>query len=159
MTDKTGGPLLCPHCGKVVSKFRNPYPTVDIIIRLTNRPEPDNVVLIKRLNPPYGWALPGGFVDYGESVEQTAVREALEETNLHVTLTGLAGVYSAPGRDPRFHTITTVFSATANGEPKAGDDAGEARVFTRNTLPEDIAFDHRDVLNEYFKRLKKKAEK
>jgi len=154
MTDKTGEPLLCPHCGKVVSKFRNPYPTVDIIIRLTDRPEPDNVVLIKRLNPPYGWALPGGFVDYGESVEQTAVREAKEETGLDIKITSLMGVFSAPGRDPRFHTITTVFSAIADGEPKADDDAGEAGVFTKDTLPEDIAFDHRDVLNEYFGRLR-----
>jgi len=153
MTDKTGGPLQCPHCGKVVSKFRNPYPTVDIIIRLMSRPEPDNVVLIKRLNPPYGWALPGGFVDYGESVEQTAVREAKEETGLDIKITSLMGVFSAPGRDPRFHTITTVFSAIADGEPKAGDDAGEARIFIKETLPEDIAFDHRDVLNEYFGRL------
>jgi ADP-ribose pyrophosphatase YjhB (NUDIX family) len=154
MTDKTGGPIICPHCGKVVSKFRNPYPTVDIIIRLTDRPESDNVVLIKRLNPPSGWALPGGFVDYGESVEQTAEREAMEETGLDIRITSLVGVYSAPGRDPRFHTITTVFAATADGEPKAGDDAGEVRIFTAATLPDNIAFDHRDVLNEYFGRLR-----
>lgn len=153
MTENTGGPLLCPHCGKIVSEYRNPYPTVDIIIRLTDRPEPDNVLLIKRLNPPYGWALPGGFVEYNESVEQTAVREAKEETGLDIKLIGLVGVFSAPGRDPRFHTITTVFSAEAEGNPKAGDDAGEARIFTAATLPKDIAFDHRDVLSLYFKKL------
>lgn len=149
MTENSGGPLLCPHCGRIVSPYRNPYPTVDIIIRLTDRPEPDNILLIKRRNPPYGWALPGGFVDYGESVEQTAVREAKEETGLDIRLTGLVGVFSAPGRDPRFHTITTVFSAEADGEPCAGDDAGEVCIFTAGTLPDDIAFDHRDVINKY----------
>lgn len=158
MSDENSGPVLCPKCGAVVSKYRNPYPTVDIIIRLSGRPEPDNVILIKRLNPPHGWALPGGFVDYGESVEQTAVREAKEETDLDIEITKLIGVYSKPGRDPRFHTITTVFSATAAGEPKAGDDAGEIGIFTKNNLPEVIAFDHREVLNDYFRTLEGKSD-
>ncbi|MBN2135322.1 MAG: NUDIX hydrolase [Acidobacteria bacterium] len=144
------GPIICPRCGEVVLKYRNPYPTVDIIIRLEDQPEPDNLLLIERKNPPYGWALPGGFVDYGESVENTAIREAKEETGLEITLKGLLGVYSKPGRDPRFHTITTVFIATAKGKPEAGDDAVNVQIFTRDNLPKDIAFDHADIIHEYF---------
>ncbi len=127
--------------------YRYPLPTVDIIIEL----DCGGVVLIKRGNPPFGWAIPGGFVDEGESLEDAARREALEETHLTVRLICQMHTYSAPGRDPRFHTITTVFAATATGVPTAGDDAAEAAVFTEETLPEDMAFDHRAVMRDYFR--------
>ena len=127
-------------------EFRNPFPTVDIIIEVEG-----GIVLIERKNPPHGWAIPGGFVDYGETVEKAAVREAREETGLRVTLTGLLGVYSDPARDPRHHTISTVFTATATGRPSADDDATDEGVFTQDTLPQDIAFDHREILEDYFR--------
>jgi len=129
-----------------MTQYRNPVPTVDIIIEVEK-----GIVLIKRRNPPPGWAIPGGFVDYGETVENTAVREAKEETGLDVELTRLLGVYSDPARDPRGHTISTVFIASASGTPVAGDDAAEARIVTRSSLPPDIAFDHRRILEDYFK--------
>ncbi len=128
-------------------KYKNPLPTVDIIIET-----PGGIVLIKRKNPPYGWALPGGFVDYGESLEEAALREAKEETGLDIELIRQFHTYSAPDRDERFHTITTVYIARAEGTPRAADDAKEARVFTRENLPDDIAFDHRDILNDYFNK-------
>jgi len=126
---------------------RNPFPTVDIIIELAS----GGIVLIKRKNPPPGWALPGGFVDYGESVEAAAVREALEETGLEVELTEQFHVYSDPDRDPRHHTMSVVFIAKAAGEPRGGDDAAEARGFDPDELPEPIAFDHRRIINDYLK--------
>jgi ADP-ribose pyrophosphatase YjhB (NUDIX family) len=125
---------------------RNPFPTVDIIIEVEG-----GIVLIERKNPPHGWAIPGGFVDYGETVEAAAVREAKEETGLDVRLTGLLGVYSDPSRDPRHHTISTVFFASATGQPIADDDAVDAGVFTEDTLPNDIVFDHREILADYFR--------
>ncbi len=128
-----------------MSDHKNPFPTVDIIIEVEG-----GIVLIERKNPPHGWAIPGGFVDYGETVEVAAVREAREETGLVVQLTGLLGVYSDPSRDPRSHTISTVFVASAAGRPVADDDAADAGVFTEDTLPEDIAFDHREILADYF---------
>ena len=137
--------LLCPHCGKTVKAYRNPFPTVDIIIEVD-----EGIVLIKRKNPPYGWALPGGFVDYGESLEASAVREAKEETSLDVTLVSELGAYSEPDRDPRMHTITVVFIAKAQGEPRAADDAAGAGIFNQDTLPEDLAFDHGKILQDYF---------
>lgn len=136
--------MTCPE--KHTDKHKNPVPTVDIIIELAER----GIVLIRRANPPYGWAIPGGFVDYGETVEQAAVREAAEETGLDVRLTRLLGVYSDPERDPRHHTISTVFVAEASGTPVGQDDAAEAAVFTEDNLPEDIAFDHRRILSDYF---------
>lgn len=138
--------LTCPHCGGTVQAFRNPFPTVDIIIEAQG-----GVVLVRRRNPPLGWALPGGFVDYGESLESAAVREALEETSLDVTLTGQLGAYSDPSRDPRHHTITVVFTARAPGTPEGADDAAEARVFTLDALPENLAFDHHRILQDYRK--------
>ena len=129
-----------------MSEHRNPFPTVDIIIEVEG-----GIVLIERKNPPYGWAIPGGFVDYGEKVEDAAVREAREETGLDVTLTMLLGVYSDPARDPRSHTISTVFVATADGQPVADDDAADAGVFTEATLPGNIVFDHREILADYFR--------
>ncbi len=110
----------------MVSAYRSPLVTVDIIIEIT-----DGIVLIERSNPPYGWALPGGFVDYGESLEVAALREAKEETSLDVRLKAQLHSYSAPSRDPRQHTITTVFVATAQGIPKAADDAKDAGIFSK----------------------------
>lgn len=125
--------------------YRNPLPTVDIIIAVES-----GIVLIERRNPPLGWAIPGGFVDYGESVEACAVREAREETGLDVHLTDLLYVYSRPDRDPRHHTLTTVFLATAEGYPVAADDAKNAGVFGRDTLPDPLVFDHAAILADYF---------
>lgn len=138
--------LTCPHCGKKVEKYRNPFPTVDIIIEIGK-----GLCLIRRKNPPYGWALPGGFVDYGESLEEAAVREAKEETGLEVELLCQLYTYSRPGRDPRFHTITTVYVARAEGHPKGGDDAAEAKVFSEEEIPwGELAFDHAEILKDYF---------
>ena len=139
--------LLCPHCGRVVERYRNPLPTVDIIIEISK-----GIVLIKRKNPPYGWALPGGFVDYGESLEEAAFREAKEETSLRVKLVSGLGAYSDPKRDPRHHTISYVFIARSRGKAKASDDAIEIGIFDRNSLPEDLAFDHGKILRDYFSR-------
>jgi ADP-ribose pyrophosphatase YjhB (NUDIX family) len=129
--------------------FRNPFPTVDIIIEIDGI-DKKGIVLIKRKNPPYGWAIPGGFVDYGESLEEAAVREAEEETALQVKLIRQFHTYSDPARDPRHHTISTVFIATAYGEPEGRDDAAEAAVFSNNKIPEDIAFDHKTIIEDYF---------
>lgn len=128
-------------------KYRNPLPTVDIIIELKDR----GIVLIERKNPPKGWALPGGFVDYGESLEVAAVREAREETSLNIELTEQFHTYSDPSRDPRHHTITTVYIASATGTPKAADDARGVGVFQETDLPEPFAFDHGKILRDYFR--------
>jgi ADP-ribose pyrophosphatase YjhB (NUDIX family) len=125
--------------------FRNPLLTVDVITEL-----PDGIVLIERKNFPSGWAIPGGFVDYGETLESAAVREAKEETCLEVRLTEQFYTYSKPGRDPRHHTVSTVFIATAEGSPRGADDAKTAGVFTENRLPSPIAFDHGQILADYF---------
>jgi len=134
----------CPGCDKERGHFRNPFPTVDVIIEMGN-----GIVLIKRGNPPPGWALPGGFVEYGESLESAAVREAFEETGLLIKLVEQFHTYSEPGRDLRMHTISTVFIATAQGTPQAGDDAAEAAVFTRDNLPT-LAFDHQGIIDDYY---------
>ncbi|MEW6108602.1 MAG: NUDIX hydrolase [Nitrospirota bacterium] len=130
---------------KTTSNRRNPVPTVDIIIRYM-----DGIIMIKRKNPPEGWALPGGFVDYGETLECAAVRESREETGLIIRLIRQFHSYSDPTRDPRQHTISTVFIADASGEPEAGDDAAELGIFREDELPEKIAFDHRAILDDYF---------
>lgn len=132
--------------------YKNPTPTVDIIIELgggTQASGKRRIVLIYRKNPPHGWALPGGFLDYGETLEQAAVREAAEETSLNVELVRQFHSYSDPRRDPRKHTITTVFIARAQGEPRAADDAAEIGVFAINELPSDMAFDHATILDDY----------
>lgn len=151
--------ILCPHCGQVVEKYRNPFPTVDIIIEMASgsygvmgQRKAGNIVLIERKNTPLGWALPGGFVDYGESLEVAAIREAEEETCLKVRLLYQLGAYSAPTRDPRFHTISVVFVASATGTPKAADDAKDVGIFSRDSLPENLAFDHGEILQDYFKK-------
>ncbi len=125
----------------------NPIPTIDLIIEYNK-----GIILINRKNPPEGWALPGGFVDYGESLEAAAVREAKEETGLDVELLRQFHAYSDPKRDPRHHTITIIFIAKAKGKAIAGDDAKELGLFNKDTLPDQIAFDHRDIINDYFTR-------
>ncbi|MGG6297381.1 NUDIX domain-containing protein [Leptolyngbya sp. AN02str] len=128
--------------------YRNPIPTVDIIIELLDRPYRP-IVLIERMNPPLGWALPGGFVDYGESVETAAEREAWEETGLSVKLMEQFQVYSDPARDPRMHTLSVVFLATASGEPIANDDAKAVSIFEIWDLPSSLCFDHDRILRDY----------
>jgi 8-oxo-dGTP diphosphatase len=136
--------MHCPNCGTQIHTFRNPAPTVDLIIKVSG-----GIVLIERKNPPPGWALPGGFVDYGESFADAARREALEETGLIVTLKLQFHTYSDPQRDSRRHTASTVFIATAEGLPRAGDDAAQAVIFRQDHLPE-LAFDHGRILHDYF---------
>ena len=137
----------CPRCGYVTSRHRNPVPTVDIIIEFQDQ----GLVLIERANPPHGWALPGGFVDYGESLEAAAIREAREETGLTVTLLGQLHTYSDPRRDPRQHTITTVYVAQGFGAPQAADDARRLAIFPPAHLPPVLAFDHSLILSDYLK--------
>ncbi|RUT01391.1 NUDIX hydrolase [Dulcicalothrix desertica PCC 7102] len=129
--------------------YRNPAPTVDIIIELIDRPHRP-IVLIERHNEPFGWAIPGGFVDYGESVEVAAKREALEETGLQVELVEQFLVYSDPNRDPRKHTLSIVFLATATGTPQAGDDAKSLDIFEQWRLPGNLCFDHNKILHDYW---------
>lgn len=125
---------------------RNPFLTVDIVIEVEDR----GIVLIERRNPPQGWALPGGFVDYGESLEEAAVREAKEETSLDVKLVEQFYTYSDPSRDPRHHTVSAVYIATASGSPRGADDAREALVFRQDSLPTPLVFDHARILQDYF---------
>lgn len=137
--------IKCPQCGAEVEKFKNPAPTVDIIIEVDDR-----IVLIERKNEPFGWAIPGGFVDYGETVENAAVREAKEETSLDVDLIHLLGVYSDPNRDLRQHTISTIYVGQGKGKLLAADDAKNAKFFCEKDLPKDIVFDHAKVLRDYY---------
>lgn len=145
--------MKCSHCGANLPDFKNPVPTVDIIIEIE-----EGIVLIERNNPPYGWALPGGFVDYGESYEKAAVREAFEETGLQVELRRQFHTYSDPDRDHRQHTASTVFIARASGKPAGGDDAARAAIFTRENLPE-MVFDHAKILADYFTEKEEKLRK
>ncbi|MFH1034686.1 MAG: NUDIX hydrolase [Pseudomonadota bacterium] len=132
-----------------MERYRNPFPTVDVVIELTDRGEPPPIVLIQRRNPPLGWALPGGFVDYGETVEDAARREALEETGLMVELLALLGVYSHPDRDSRQHNLSAIFVARASGTPQAGDDAAGLGVFDPDQAPRPLCFDHELILGHY----------
>ncbi len=125
-----------------------PLLAADIIIELADQPE-QPIVLIERAKPPYGWAIPGGFVDIGETIEHAAIREAKEEVCLDVNLKTLLGLYSNPTRDPRNHTVTAVYIAEARGAPKAADDAKHCKVFSIAKLPQQLAFDHDMVLNDY----------
>ncbi len=129
--------------------YRNPVPTVDIIIELIDRPHRP-IILIERHNEPLGWALPGGFVDYGETVEKAAIREAEEEIGLKVELIQQLLVYSDPRRDSRQHTISIVFLATATGQPLAGDDAKSVGIFEPWCVPGDLCFDHDRILRDYW---------
>lgn len=139
---------------KIFNGKLNPSPVVDIIIgHYDENNRYEGIILIERKNEPRGWAIPGGFVDYGESLEEAAVREAREETSLCVELEGQLKTYSMPKRDPRKHTISTVFIAKAKGNFKAADDAVNAKVFTKETLPENLVFDHRTILQDYFKKI------
>ncbi len=133
-----------------MATYRNPVPTVDIIIQIDG--DPEKIVLIERKNEPYGWALPGGFVDYGETLESAAVREAREETSLEVKLVRQFHSYSDPLRDIRQHTITTVFIAHATGQPRAADDARKVIVCNPRNLPENMAFDHRTIIDDYINK-------
>jgi 8-oxo-dGTP diphosphatase len=126
---------------------RLPRLAVDLIIEIDG-----GIVLIERKNPPHGWALPGGFVEYGETLEGAARREGREETSLDVELVRQFHAYSAPERDPRFHCVSVVFLARARGEPVGRDDAAAARIFRREGLPDEIAFDHRTILSDYFEK-------
>ena len=129
--------------------YRNPVPTVDIIIELVDRPDRP-IILIERQNPPSGWAIPGGFIDYGEPAEVAARREAQEETGLAVELVEQFFVYSDPNRDPRQHTMSVVFLATAKGEPQAGDDAKNIGIFESWRIPGNLCFDHDRVMRDYW---------
>lgn len=140
--------LTCPSCGSSVKQYRNPFPTVDIIIELDN-----GIVLIERKNKPFGWALPGGFVDYGESLESAAVREAREETSLEISDLRLLGCYSDPARDDRMHTISTVYIATGQGTPLAADDALNLAIYSLDSLPEPLCFDHARIIADYSAKL------
>ncbi|MFH1862015.1 MAG: NUDIX hydrolase [bacterium] len=142
----------CPHCGADFEQWDNPKPVVDILIEMDG-----NIVLIKRKQPPYGWAIPEGFwesttswVDYGESVESAVRREAREETSLEIENLRQFHVYSDPQRDPRQHTISTVFTATGLGIPRASDNAVDFGLFTEKILPPDLAFDHAQILKDFF---------
>ncbi len=123
---------------------RNPYLTVDVVVEV-----PGGVVLIERAHEPVGWALPGGFVDYGEEPADAARREFLEETGLRVELKELLGTYGDPGRDPRQHNVSIVFTGRASGAPVGGDDAARAAVFALDALPPDLCFDHARILADY----------
>ncbi|WP_207264394.1 NUDIX hydrolase [Desulfovibrio sp. Huiquan2017] len=143
----------CPHCGGEIEVYRNPTPTVDVVIVMDLPDGGEGVVLIKRRNPPLGWALPGGFVDYGETCERAAVREMKEETGLDVRLTGLLGVYSDPDRDPRGHTMSVVYTGVPEDPASlvAGDDAADAEIFPLGRWPE-LAFDHARILADFLAR-------
>ena len=126
-------------------KSEGPRPTVDVVIEVDG-----GIVLIRRRHPPEGWAIPGGFIDVGESAEQAARREMQEETSLDVELVALLGVYSDPRRDPRGHTISAVYVGRAQGQPRAADDAADVGTFTEKNLPQPLAFDHAKILADYF---------
>lgn len=127
-----------------------PLLAADAIIELTDQPGRP-IVLIERKNPPYGWAIPGGFVDVGERLEVAAIREAKEEVSLDVTLKALLGMYSDPARDVRGHTVTAVYIAEAQGVPRAADDAKNLAIFNIKDIPAELAFDHAQVLEDYRK--------
>jgi len=126
---------------------RTPSLTVDAVIELADHGRA--IVLIERLNPPHGWALPGGFVDIGETVEDAVRREMREETGLEIELRCLLGCYSDPHRDPRGHTVSLVYVATARGTPQAQDDARNVAVVDPNALTQPLAFDHATIINDY----------
>lgn len=133
--------------------IQTPYLTVDGVIELYDENEAFlGIVCIERKNPPHGWALPGGFVDIGETVEAALVREMKEETSLDVEIVSLLGVYSDPSRDPRFHTVSIVYRCRAQGVPRAEDDAKNVRVVKREALSGlNLVFDHRNIIEDYLR--------
>ncbi len=133
--------------------IKTPYLSVDGIIKLYNKDDKfQGIVFIQRLNPPYGIALPGGFVDIGESVEDALVREMKEEVSLDVKIESLLGIYSNPKRDPRFHTASAVYICKAYGEPKAADDAKEVYMYSLDEIPFDkLVFDHAEIMRDFLK--------
>jgi 8-oxo-dGTP diphosphatase len=137
-----------------VIAYRNPFPTVDLIIRYEDEGNRKGVLLIERRLYPFGWALPGGFVDYGEALEEAAFREAKEETGLEVEELKQFHAYSDPQRDPRQHNISVVFLARARGNPTPGDDAKGCGVFPPGTWPKPLVFDHEKILQDYMQYLK-----
>jgi 8-oxo-dGTP diphosphatase len=143
--------LTCPRCGAAVREYLNPAPTVDVVIYEASL----GIVLVERGGEPFGFALPGGFVNEGESAEAAAVREALEETSLDVELTGLLGVYSHPDRDPRRHTMSTVFTGRTKDPSRlrAGDDARGAAFYPLDAQPAKIVFDHSEIIDDFRKVL------
>jgi ADP-ribose pyrophosphatase YjhB (NUDIX family) len=143
------GEVRCPRCGEVVRLYRNPLLTVDVIIEVGK-----GIILIERKNPPFGWAIPGGFVDYGETLEAAALREAKEETGMDLAGLKQFRAYSDPKRDPRGHTVSVVFTAAGKGVPEAADDAKNLRIFRLYELPENLAFDHASILSDYSESLK-----
>jgi 8-oxo-dGTP diphosphatase len=136
--------LTCPHCQGKITTYHNPTPTVDVIIRID-----ESIVLIERRNEPLGWALPGGFVDYEESLETAAVREVKEETGLDLKGLQQFRAYSAPERDPRQHNISMVFTGFGVGQLVAGDDAAKAQLFRLDDLPSPLCFDHAEIIADY----------
>ena len=136
--------------GRKLSEYRQPKLTVDVVVEMGRARD---IVLVRRKNPPFGWAIPGGFVDEGETVEEAAKREAWEETSLEVELVRQFHVYSDPSRDPRGHTVSVVFIGRAEGDPRGADDAKEARAFPRDALPKELAFDHAQILKDYIEGL------
>lgn len=129
---------------------QTPTLAADAIIELVDLPDRP-IVLIERKNPPPGWAIPGGFVDIGESVPDAAVREALEETCMKVSLSCLLGCYSDPARDPRGHTVSMVYVAHAHGKPEAADDAASVGIFDPAAIHVPLAFDHERIIRDYLK--------
>jgi 8-oxo-dGTP diphosphatase len=144
MSGAETGKVRCPRCGEVVRLYRNPLLTVDIIIEVG-----EGIILIERKNPPFGWAIPGGFVDYGETLEAAAMREAKEETGMELVDLKQFHAYSDPKRDTRVHTVSVVFTAVGKGVPKAADDAKNLQIFRLESLPENLAFDHALILSDY----------
>lgn len=147
--------IECQHCGQVLQVYRNPVPTVDVVLYTPHR----QVLLVQRKNPPQGWALPGGFVDYGESLEDAALRELREETGLEAALQALLGVYSHPSRDPRQHNLSVTFVAQTqeSANLQAGDDAGDAAFFPCGDWPE-LVFDHALILADFERWLQNGAQ-
>lgn len=137
--------IQCPHCGLPLQRLPHPLCTVDAILEV----EPGKVLLVRRRYEPLGWALPGGFVEWEESLEKACRREIREETGLHIDELEQMHTYSDPGRDPRGHTVTTVFIARPTGRPRAGDDAAEIGLFELDRLPEPICFDHLQILEDF----------